>query len=194
MSKIREIFSKLFSGDPQKTDLANQLADELDKTEPNTKPLEQAKPLEPAKSTDDTRLSELTFENQALKSQLTEIQTFLKEERTERLKIQEEQTKAAKESFQKKIEERIKKGIEEGRIPPKNEEEQKKWRSLYEQNWDSAEFALSKIDAKKSNEAPNQEQLQNQNQTPSPSSSLGSSLRKSTLEYIKQVPIDGSKN
>jgi len=142
MSKLGDFLKGLVNGDPEKQKLIDEIESEQQSSK-NQEPKEINNPVfsQDKKDLDpETKamIAKLLEDNKKLMDLINQSQ-IKEKEREEILKVQ------AQKELQTKINKLIEEAKADGRIPPQNSEELKKWQGLLEKDYESGEFALSKL-------------------------------------------------
>lgn len=192
MDKVIELLKKIFGGDAEKMKLLDEF--KIDKQDVNeldgimkslAEMQKNMKADPPSPASDDKSVKALIS---SLSEQVKTMQGII----AEQAKRQEERERAieeeAKKAHAKKINEAISSAVKSGKIPAKNETEIAKWKGLFEKDYESAEFALSKIKEAKS-DAPGGQPGGNDGKPNNLQTGLGSSLKPEFAKYVETVPI-----
>jgi len=181
MGFIADLLEKLTGGtDDEKKAAAAKLDTEFSKlSSPADKPKEVI-PIE-SKSiiTDPELVKRLDAANEII-TQLTNTLTAEKQSREDANKtIQEQQATAQKA----KIAEKIKKAIEDGKIPATDGDAAKKWTLAFESNFDNTDYLLSQVKSLKS-DTPAADKDSSSSQGINP---FGSALKSEYQKYISDI-------
>jgi hypothetical protein len=192
MDKILELLKRIFANEPEKIKAIEEY--KLDKDDAdNLKQLQAmatemlGKKSSEANDTGGTKSSG-SDDIKNIIAGLTEQIRMMQQIIAEQTKKQEDRERAiaeeAKKAHEKKITEIIDKAIKEGKIPAKNEQEIARWKNLFEKDYESAEFALSKIEGSKAAAQDTAKQDESK-----PVSKFGSTLRPEIAKYVENIPI-----
>ena len=198
MNKIAELLKKLFAGDPEKSKMLEGLdfGDDSSKIEELTKIINDLKSQlpnfkEPEKKSDDP--SNVTQVIAGLTDTVKNLQESIVKEAQAR-ELAEKRVKDDALALQKKkIDDAIQKAIESEKIAPKAEDDINRWREAFEQNYEIAEFSLSKVKGKdvKPGGKPGMNPQTGASGDSAPSSALGTSVKPSIMEYVnKSLPTN----
>lgn len=136
-SELKEQLKKLFGDSPEKQKLIDDIQIDDDDPKPDAKPGDIEIP--PAiKSMFDA----MKGENDKLFNELQEIRKKEKE-RDEAMKEKSEK------EFAEKVEAKLKKAIEDGKIPAKNEDLKKQYKSILEKDFENGEKIIEALPAQK---------------------------------------------
>lgn len=191
MDKIIELLKRVFANEPEKIKAIEEYKLDKDDAE-NLKQLQamaaemlgkksgEANDIGGGKSSGSDDIKNIIA---GLTEQIRTMQQII----AEQTKKQEERERAiaeeAKKAHEKKIGETIERAIKEGKIPAKNEQEITRWKNLFEKDYESAEFALSKIEGIKPMQSSDK---QGESKA---ESKFGSTLRPEIAKYIENIPI-----
>lgn len=188
MDKIIELLKKIFVGDAEKLKMIEEIkidkqdADSLISIQKQLQDIQKSVKIEPSQSDNEDKSVKAVIAS--LAEQVRTLQSII----AEQAKKQEEREKAIEEEAKKahamKIEKAIEIAIKAGKIPAKNDAEIKKWRNLFEKDYDSAEFALSRIKEAKSEQDIDADDISRSNKN-----DMLNSLKPEFAKYVENVPM-----
>jgi len=94
-----------------------------------------------------------------LSKKIEDMNALLLKQEEEKKALQMQMQEQAKKDLDSKIEAKLKEAIEKGKIAAKDDAEKTKWKTMFEKDFDGADFALGKIPDKITNQQQNSQQI-----------------------------------